>query len=66
MYLYLSHPGEDIGESDDEEDGEGDELEYDDFLRQDNDFGSDADSDGEERKNIKIKIILPFFHPSQE
>ena len=38
--------GEDIGESDDEDDEEGNELEYDEFLRHDNDFGSDADSDG--------------------
>lgn len=53
MYVHSPHSqcfnsttGEDIGESDDEDDGEGNELEYDDFLRQDNDFGSDADSDG--------------------
>lgn len=39
--------GEDIAESDDEDDGEGNELEYDDFLRRDNDYGSDVDSDGE-------------------
>lgn len=40
--------GEDIGESDDEDEGgEGNELEYDEFLLRDNDFGSDADSDGE-------------------
>jgi hypothetical protein len=29
------------------EGGEGNELEYDEFLLRDNDFGSDADSDGE-------------------
>jgi hypothetical protein len=40
--------GEDIGDSDEDDDeGEGNELEYDEFLRHDNDFGSDADSDGE-------------------
>jgi hypothetical protein len=51
--IFFSFPyprcteGEDIGESDDEDDDEGNELEYDEFLRHDNDFGSDADSDGE-------------------
>ena len=40
--------GEDIAESDEEEEEGGNELEYDDFFRQDNDFGSDVDSDGEE------------------
>jgi hypothetical protein len=45
--LFYRITGEDIGESDDEDDEEGNELEYDEFLRHDNDFGSDADSDGE-------------------
>ena len=40
--------GEDIADSDGEEDNEGNELEFDDFFRRDDDFGSDADSDGEE------------------
>ena len=48
--MFTFYPtGEDIGESDGEEDEEpgGNELEFDDFFRHDNDFGSDADSDGE-------------------
>ncbi len=51
--------GEDIGESDNEDEEEelldeegkkviGNDIIYDDFFRQDNDFGSDMDSDGEE------------------
>ena len=40
--------GEDIADSDGEEENEGNELEFDDFFRRDDDFGSDADSDGEE------------------
>ena len=60
-------PGEDIGESDEEEDGEADELIYDDFFRQDNDFGSDADSDGEQasasaiQRRDGMEILGPRF-----
>lgn len=40
--------GEDIADSDGEEEEEGgNELEYDEFFRRDNDYGSDVDSDGE-------------------
>jgi hypothetical protein len=47
--------GEDIGDSDnDSDDGEGNELEYDEFFRHDNDFGSDADSDGEVMAAVAI------------
>ena len=55
LFLVFSLTGEDIGESDDEEDDEKDELEYDDFLRQDTDFGSDADSDGEQASAAAIQ-----------
>ena len=53
--MLLKYSGEDIGESDEEEDGEADELIYDDFFRQDNDFGSDADSDGEQASAAAIQ-----------
>ena len=53
--MLLKCSGEDIGESDEEEDGEADELIYDDFFRQDNDFGSDADSDGEQASAAAIQ-----------
>jgi hypothetical protein len=59
--------GEDIENSDgesedaDEEEGEdkrgANELMYDDFFLRDNDFGSDADSDGEDRAGAIIKPI---------
>ena len=39
--------GEDIMESDGEDEEGGNDLEFDEFFRHDNDFGSDADSDGE-------------------
>lgn len=35
-------------QSDDEEEDDGNEIEYDDFFCRDNDFGSDAESDGED------------------
>jgi hypothetical protein len=58
--------------SDGEEDGEGgNELVYDDFFLQDNDFGSDAGSDGEgmaaaniisrRNHNVQREHIGPFF-----
>jgi len=39
--------GEDIADSAGEEEEGGNDLEYDDFFRRDNDYGSDVDSDGE-------------------
>jgi hypothetical protein len=39
--------GEDIADSDGEEEEGDNELEYNDFFRRDNDYGSDVDSDGE-------------------
>ena len=61
--------GEDIADSDDEEDADGNELEYDDFFRHDNDFGSDADSDGEMVAAVQMKkthleetVGLRFLH----
>lgn len=48
--------GEDIAMSDGEGEEEGgNELEYDDFFLQDNDFGSDADSDGEIMAAVAMK-----------
>jgi hypothetical protein len=41
--------GENIDMSDGEEDDEGNDYEYNDFFKQDNDFGSDVGSDDEER-----------------
>lgn len=49
--------GEDIGDSENDSDNdgnEGNELEYDEFFRRDNDFGSDADSDGEVMAAVAI------------
>ena len=69
---------EDICESDGEEDVEGNELVFDEFFRHDNDFGSDADSDGEPcaaalltssatRRNHSVEVIGPIFiHPESE
>lgn len=42
--------------SDGEDDGEGNELEYDDFFLRDNDFGSDADSDGEVMAAVAMRL----------
>lgn len=61
--------GEDIGNSDDDhdEDEEGNELMYDDFFRRDNDFGSDADSDGElisgniTNRKFEEEVLGPTF-----
>jgi len=50
--------GDDIADSEDEEDEEdegGNDLEYDEFFRHDNDFGSDADSDGEIMAAVAMK-----------
>lgn len=47
--------GEDIGDSENEEEEGGNDLEYDEFFRQDNDFGSDADSDGELMAAVAMK-----------
>ena len=47
--------GEDIAESEDEDDEGGNDLEYDEFFRHDNDFGSDADSDGEIMAAVAMK-----------
>jgi hypothetical protein len=50
--------GEDIENSvvgSDEEGGEGDDLQYDEFFLKDNDFGSDADSDGEDMAATLIR-----------
>lgn len=48
--------GEDIANSEDNSDDEGDELEYDEFLVQDNDFGSDVGSDGDEVARVAMRI----------
>lgn len=71
--------GEDIEDSDgDEESNGGDDLEYDDFLLRDNDFGSDVDSDDEViaaalmSKNIAnchsytMDVIGPSFSASSD
>lgn len=49
--------GEDIENSigSDDEAGEGDDLQYDEFFLKDNDFGSDADSDGEDMAATLIR-----------
>jgi hypothetical protein len=46
--------GEDLANSDGEDDDDENELEYNDFFLHDNDFGSDADSDGEEMAAVTI------------
>jgi hypothetical protein len=48
--------GEDIVMSEGEEDEEENELEYDDFFLRDNDFGSDAGSDGEEMAAVTMRF----------
>eukprot|EP01041_Mallomonas_annulata_P001737 gene1737-3356_t len=64
---------EDIANSEGDEEGEvegGNELEYDEFFLHDNDFGSDADSDGEMMtatnicsrvKSTAVELIGPLF-----
>jgi hypothetical protein len=47
--------GEDIAASDNEDDGEPDDLEYDEFFVRDNDFGIDYDSDGEELAAVTMR-----------
>lgn len=48
--------GEDIANSEDNSDDEGDELEYDEFFVQDNDFGSDVGSDGDMVARVAMRI----------
>jgi len=62
-------PGEDIADSDGEEDADDNELEYNEFFLRDNDYGSDAGSDGEEfaissirrRDVVEVEKIGPRF-----
>jgi hypothetical protein len=55
-------------ESDDGASGNGDELEYDDMFRHDDDFGSDVDEDGEELRGFQattertiVELLGPRF-----